>query len=212
MPNRRRTAHVILGCLTVEPMSGYDVKRFLERTIVHFWSESYGQIYPALHALEEEGLVVGREEPGDRGRPRRIYRITAAGREELRAWLRQPAEPVTPRYEHSLKLFFGHEVGPKTSLAHIERLREEATESLALYREPEARLADRARRRPDSPAPYWLVVLRGGIRYAEMVLDWCDESEAALRGLLGAGDDGTAKRPVERAPAGRPDGDRQGDG
>lgn len=183
MATRSRTPYTILGCLTVEPMSGYDVKQFLEQSVVHFWSESYGQIYPALRKLEEEELVEGRNEPGDRGREKRVYRITEAGREELRRWLQEPAEPVTPRYEHSLKLFFGHIVGPKASLGHVDRLREQATESLAAYREGEDRLEERAAEEPDSHFPYWLVVLRGGIRYAEMVLEWCDESEEALRAL-----------------------------
>lgn len=178
-----RTPYTILGCLTIEPMSGYDVKQFLERSVVHFWSESYGQIYPALRKLEEEGLVEGRSEPGDRGREKRVYRITDAGREELRRWLREPAEPVTPRYEHSLKLFFGHNVGPEASLEHVDRLREQAAESLTAYREWESRLEERAAEEPDSRFPYWLVVLRGGIRYAETVLDWCDETGQALRSL-----------------------------
>lgn len=183
METRSRTPYTILGCLTIEPMSGYDVKQFLERSVVHFWSESYGQIYPALEDLEEEGLVEGREIPGERGRPKRVYRVTEAGREELRRWLREPAEPVAPRYEHSLKLFFGHNVGPEASLGHVHRLREQAAESLAAFREWESRLEERAAEEPDSRFPYWLVVLKGGIRYAGMVLEWCEESEEALSAL-----------------------------
>jgi DNA-binding PadR family transcriptional regulator len=181
-------------------MSGYDVKQFLERTVVHFWSESPGQIYPALRRLEEEGRVEGRTEPGERGQEKRVYRITDAGRDELREWLRRPAEPTRPRYEHSLKLFFGRSVGPEASLEHIERLRRRTEETLAHYRERETQLARRAERDPGSPAPYWLVVLRGGIRYSEMVLEWCDETEETLRGLPepGAGEDpGKASSTVE---------------
>ena len=187
MTTTSRTPYTILGCLTVRPMSGYDVKQFLERSVVHFWSESYGQIYPALRSLEEEGLVEGRDEPGERGRPKRVYSITEAGREELRRWLEEPAAPVTPRYEHSLKLFFGHNVGPEASLGHLRRLRRRAAESLETYREWEERLEERGDERADSPTPYWLVVLRGGIRYAEMVLAWCEESEASLRALTEPG-------------------------
>lgn len=181
-------------------MSGYDVKRFLERTVVHFWSESPGQIYPALRELEDEGLVQGRTEPGERGQEKRVYRITDAGREALREWLAEPAEPTKPRYEHSLKLFFGHNAGPEVSLEHVDRLRRETEETLARYREREEELEERAREAPESQAPYWLVVLRGGIRYSEMVLEWCDETERMLRDLPepGASDDtGEAPRPEE---------------
>lgn len=164
-------------------MSGYDVKQFLERTVVHFWNESPGQIYPALRRLEDEGLVEGRDEPGERGQDKRVYRITDAGREELREWLAEPAQPTRPRFEHTLKLFFGHNVGTEVSIEHIERLRRQTEEMLARYRERETELEERAREAPDSQAPYWLVVLRGGIRYSEMVLEWCDESERTLRDL-----------------------------
>jgi DNA-binding PadR family transcriptional regulator len=181
-------------------MSGYDVKQFLERTVVHFWSESYGQIYPALRKLEEDGVVDGRTEPGERGQEKRVYRITDAGREELRAWLREPAEPTRPRYEHSLKLFFGHNVGPEASLEHGERVRRRTEANLAQYRAREEELSERAERESESQAPYWLVVLRGGVLYSEMVLEWCDESESRLRALQepGADDDpAEAPRPHE---------------
>lgn len=181
-----RTPYSILGCLSLEPMSGYDIKRFLDRTLVHFWSESYGQLYPALRALEEEGLIAGREVPGGRGREKRIYRITDAGRERLRAWLMEPAEPARPRYEHSLKLFFGFNAPPEVSLEHLARLRRQTANTLDGYRETEGRLARRATEEPGSAAPYWLIVLRGGIRYCEMVIEWCDDSERLLRSLPGA--------------------------
>lgn len=200
MSSRSRTPYTILGCLTIAPMSGYDVKRFLERTVVHFWSESYGQIYPALRRLEEDGLVDGRTEPGERGQEKRVYRITDAGREELRAWLREPAEPTRPRYEHSLKLFFGHSVGPEASLEHLERVRRRTEANLAQYRAQEEELSERAEQEPESQAPYWLVVLRGGVLYSEMTLEWCDESAKRLRALQESGaydDPAEAPRPHE---------------
>jgi DNA-binding PadR family transcriptional regulator len=183
MSHRSRTPYTILGCLTIEPMSGYAIKQFLEQTVSHFWSESYGQIYPALRKLEEEGLIEGQAEPGGRGQDRRVYRIADAGRERLREWLREPAQPVQGRYEHSLKLFFGHHVGPDVSLEHLGRLRRQTEEDLAHYRSREKDLMEWAAREPEGRAAYWLVVLRGGIRYSEMVLGWCAESAKTLRDL-----------------------------
>lgn len=183
MSTPSRTPYAVLGCLTIEPMSGYGIRRFLERTVAHFWSESPGQIYPTVRKLEADGLIRGRTEPGERGRDRRVYRITDTGRQELRAWLAEPPAPARPRYEHTLKLFFGHEAGPDASLRHVERLRRQTEETLAHYRRREKELRERARAEPNSQAPYWLVVLRGGVRYSEMVMDWCDETERTLRAL-----------------------------
>lgn len=190
-----RTRFSVLGCLSLQPMSGYDIKRFLDRTVVHFWSESYGQLYPALRQLETNGLIVGEDAPGQRGQDKRIYRITESGRGRLRDWLSQPAEPVRPRYEHSLKLFFGFNVPPSVSLQHVSRIREESTVALEAFRRTEEELARWAERDPASVAPYWLIVLRGGIRYSEMALEWCDESEAMLRSLP---ESGQRPRPASR--------------
>ena len=183
MSQRSRTPQTILGCLTIEPMSGYDIKQFLEQTVSHIWSESYGQIYPALRKLEEEGLIKGRDEPGERGQEKRVYRITDSGREKLKAWLHEPAQPVQARFEHSLKLFFGHIVGPEVSLEHLDRLRRQTEADLARYRAWEEELGDWAEREPESRATYGLVVLRGGVLYSETVLEWCDESARRLGAL-----------------------------
>ena len=54
MASRRANTsrHAILGVLGFCPMSGYDVKKLIERSIAHFWNESYGQIYPILNRLK----------------------------------------------------------------------------------------------------------------------------------------------------------------
>lgn len=46
-----------------------------------------GSVYPALHALEEDGLVSSRVDgaPVHGGRPRRYYKITSKGRKEASA-------------------------------------------------------------------------------------------------------------------------------
>lgn len=177
MSPEAKTPYAILGCLTIEPLSGYDIKQFLERPISNFWNESYGQIYPTLKRIEADGLVQGKDETRD-GRDRRVYSITDAGREHLRAWLERPAEPVTVRSEPSLKLFFGAHAPPEASLRHVRRLRVEAEEALVHYREREPDLLERLGE--DDNAPYWLAVLRGGIATSEAVLAWCDETEALL--------------------------------
>ncbi|PYI52519.1 PadR family transcriptional regulator [Paenibacillus flagellatus] len=52
-----KSYYALLGLLAFGPHSGYDVKRRIEQQLSHFWSESYGQIYPNLKKLVEEGLA-----------------------------------------------------------------------------------------------------------------------------------------------------------
>ena len=51
------TPNALLGLLSLGPMSGYDIRQLIPRSIGYFWNESYGQIYPGLKRLAAAGLV-----------------------------------------------------------------------------------------------------------------------------------------------------------
>jgi len=70
----------LLRLLDEEPRHGYEVIRLLRDRFMGVYSPSPGTIYPRLARLEEEGLVTHDEIDG-----RKVYRITEAGREELRS-------------------------------------------------------------------------------------------------------------------------------
>src|SRR5438132_1157029 len=44
----RSTPYAVLGMLSLAPMSGYDIRKESETSIGYFWSESYGQLSPAM--------------------------------------------------------------------------------------------------------------------------------------------------------------------
>ena len=90
MPITKLTAIPILGLLTWRPLSGYDLKVTIERSLGNFWSESYGQIYPQLTQLAQDGLIEPEAEPPSSGRNKKVYRITDAGRRALADWLAVP--------------------------------------------------------------------------------------------------------------------------
>ncbi len=53
------TAYVILGMVSREPRSGYEIKAVVDNTTRFFWAASYGQIYPELKRLSAAGLIEG---------------------------------------------------------------------------------------------------------------------------------------------------------
>ena len=57
MGKERKIDLVILGLLSHEDLTGYDIKKHLDGAIGFFWKGSFGNIYPALTALEKEGFV-----------------------------------------------------------------------------------------------------------------------------------------------------------
>ena len=99
--------YALLGFLNLEPMTGYELKKNLDRSTQAFWHAGLNQIYPTLKALEEAGLVSARTRAQE-GRPdRRVYRITPKGRAELLDWLSRPIRELPPSKNIGLlKLFF----------------------------------------------------------------------------------------------------------
>ena len=78
--------YAILGLLSAEPMSGYDLAKWMDRGLGNIWSAHASQIYPELARMVEAGVIV--EVPGDTGpRRRRVYGISDDGAADLREWL-----------------------------------------------------------------------------------------------------------------------------
>ena len=79
--------HVLLGLLAEEPRTGYDLERTMRSELDSVWRAEYSQIYPVLARLRRAGFVFLRVLGPRRGPRRNLYRITAAGRRELRRWV-----------------------------------------------------------------------------------------------------------------------------
>jgi DNA-binding PadR family transcriptional regulator len=92
--------HVLLGLLSGEPKTGYELARAMESDLAAIWSAGFSQIYPALARLRRIGWVRLRTLGPRRGPPRLLYRVTAAGRRELFRWLSSP--PSAERRHDSL--------------------------------------------------------------------------------------------------------------
>ncbi len=173
-----KSRYAVLGALSIEPMSGYDIKEVLTKSVGHFWNESYGQIYPTLKELAGEGLVTSRKVAGTGKPDRYIFTLTAAGWSELRSWLTRAVESQQPgRNELLLKLFFGRHAGTRTNVDHLRRHRQFLADRLAQYEAIEAELNTEAE---DPDQPYWLITLRHGQLVARASLAWCDETLTRL--------------------------------
>jgi PadR family transcriptional regulator PadR len=76
---------LVLKTLSWEAMNGYSIALWIkERTDEDILIEE-GALYPALHRLEERGLIEGEWGVSENKRKARFYRLTPAGRRELRA-------------------------------------------------------------------------------------------------------------------------------
>jgi PadR family transcriptional regulator AphA len=175
------TPYAILGLLSIEPMSGYDIRQNLNESLSYFWSESFGQIYPALRRLEAARLIAPVKQATRTARRRQTYSITALGRARLRTWLAEPPMPQPPRNELMLKLFFGRLAAPGVTAGHVRRLRIQQERFAATLKEIERQLRVERREHPD--LPYWLLVLSAGVERTEGLMRWSEDALAVLQRL-----------------------------
>ena len=174
-PGKTTTTEALIGMLSLGAMSGYEIRQRIEISIGNFWSESFGQIYPALRNLRGQGLV-DVEEVGRAGR--KVYSLTPAGRERLAAWLAVMPAARVPRNEMLLKLFFGSNGSLEDTRGQVMAERERFSADLLRYTrlEPEIR-----KRHANKPAlPFFLSTLRYGMAEARAVMEWADETLRSL--------------------------------
>jgi PadR family transcriptional regulator, regulatory protein AphA len=133
------TSYVVLGTIALRgPSTSYDLKRAVGRSIGYFWHFPHAQLYSEPMRLAELGLLDAETET--EGRRRRTFRLTEAGRKELRTWLAEPTpEHFQMRDIAELKLFF-NEVGEPGDVARLAR------EQVAVHRERIAVYEDMQRR------------------------------------------------------------------
>jgi DNA-binding PadR family transcriptional regulator len=156
----------------MQPMTGYALRAAIRDTLGHFWSESFGQIYPALSRLEAEGMVTR----DDGGR----FSLTPSGRRHLRRRLAEPVEAVPPRNGVLLRLFFGRALGPDACLRLVEDTEAQAEQSLALLADVRADLEGE----PQGPDhPYVLLTVSAGEAAARARLEWAAHARAVLESL-----------------------------
>jgi DNA-binding PadR family transcriptional regulator len=164
------TAYVILGMLDWRPMSGYEIKSIVDKSTRFFWAASYGQIYPELRRLSAAGLVAGKASPQG-GRKRNVYRLTAAGRRALSAWLEAEPEIYETRDEGLLKLFFASAADGATAPQTLEAMGRGHRRIVEQLKATEAQ---------GPPEGFAHMVLRYGIEFHEWNAAWCERTRAAL--------------------------------
>jgi PadR family transcriptional regulator PadR len=76
---------LVLKTLSWGPRHGYAIARWLEDTTDDAIQVEEGSLYPALYRLERRGLIEAEWGTSEIGRKAKIYRLTPAGRRQLRA-------------------------------------------------------------------------------------------------------------------------------
>ncbi len=171
--------YTLLGFLTYQPMTGYELKQRMDRSTNHFWHARLSQIYVTLKAMEEEELVASTIHEQQERPDRRVYQITPAGLADFDQWLAQPETELAPKKEFLLlKLFFAARLDRRALLAQLTLQRDLHRRQAAYYHTEIAsavRQAEKAYPTLARDARFWEASRRFGEEYEALYTRWLEE-------------------------------------
>ena len=177
--NLSPTGWTILGFLSLQERSGYEIREVAKRTVGLVWGISDGQLYPQLQELHQSGLIepVGTPEGP---RSRQVWRLTGDGGAALHGWLRAPSAPLQMRDENLVKILFADQLGTGALLDLLEERRR----NYSAAREALRAIVPRARRdnhgHDETVFGPGLVHLYG-LTFVDAVVGWCDRAITSVR-------------------------------
>lgn len=170
--------YVLLGFLSYQPMSGYDLATWMEASTDNFWHAKLSQIYTTLKKLEKEGFVVSEIEPQE-GRPdRRVYTITDSGQADFNQWLQTAlVEMPVKKDELLVKVFFGFPAGKEALLTQLRLQLDLHRRKLTQYQEETpATVANVVANLPAiaEHTKYWDLTRQFGEAYEALYVQWLE--------------------------------------
>lgn len=169
------SAWAILGLLSFGEQSGYDLQKFVDKSVGHFFDPAKSQIYSLLRRLVEAGYAKERHVAQDDRPDKRMYTVTPAGERALRAWLERAPDDDAFRSPFLFHVFMGHLMDPGVLEAQVRAYREACSDTLRELEETEREIKGTEFAR----FPY--LTLRSGLVTCRATLRWCDEVLKALK-------------------------------
>ena len=171
----RQTELAVLGALSVEPATGYAVREAIRDVLGHFWSESFGQIYPTLSELERQGHI---QRSGGARAGSSVFALTESGMTRFRELLGEPVQTTLPRNGALLRLFFGRTVGREGCRELLLGAQSDAERRLVEFEAVAREMSADEAHAPD--LPFWQLTVSAGQHTARATAAWATQALAAL--------------------------------
>jgi DNA-binding PadR family transcriptional regulator len=172
----------ILGFLSYRPFSGYDLKKIFDTSVQHFWPADQSQIYRTLNRLTENGWATMERVEQENRPDRKVYHITAVGRDALRDWLVGPVPVGDHRSAALIQVFFAGQLPDEDVLGMFERAAASVREGLKQYDEiPENMEAYSEYVESRREFYFWMLTLEAGKTMARANLGWMESVIQRIR-------------------------------
>jgi PadR family transcriptional regulator, regulatory protein AphA len=177
--------HAILAFLDFEPMTGYDLKKYFDISVTHFWSATQSHIYKSLDKLKKNGWTESQVIQQE-GRPnRKEHHITPDGQAELRRWLTTslPLEPI--RHAWLIQVFFSHFSSDEEIVNLLSQRIAEIREIITTFKEEAQPAIDANAERVGvaRAQELWQMTLDYGLNNYEAELAWLEKTLERVRSL-----------------------------
>lgn len=173
----RTLKYAILGLVNRNPLTGYDITKAFNESLVEFWYAKHSQIYPELKKLTDEGLISYETVIQGEKLEKKLYTITEKGKKSLQKWLAkdEPLEP-TPKDIFRLKAYFCDEMDNITLLKQFENTLNKHSERLEyLESSMEELLKNKDVSKISSPSFGDYIILNGAIMREKNYIDWLND-------------------------------------
>lgn len=187
--------HALLAVLTAEPMTGYDLVKYFDGSVVFVWNAPHSQIYPELRRMCNEGLLDVEEIPRGERATKKRYSINEEGLRELRKWAERTQTLQPERDPYRLRAAYFEW---STFESARRQLQEHLNHYLVYQKQWESMLADlesnrvpllkrRLETRPPSEheaiSAFKRFAFNGEISRARMEITWAEEGLRLLDDL-----------------------------
>lgn len=169
--------YLILGLLTLSPMTGYELQQFIKKNLALICSHSAGSVQTALSKLEKENKVTTCETTQGKRR-KKIFSITDIGQTAFSHWVALPMQADKVKNMELSRLFFAGLAKPEERLCAIRDYIRQMEETRGILRaiEEQVRHMDPNELPPGTDWPQVLRFQRYTIQYgidaAEFEIGW----------------------------------------
>ena len=190
--------HGILGLLSYEPMTGYDLAKLFASSVNFFWRAQTSQIYLELGKLEKKGMVSSEQILQTDKPNKKLFSITDAGKEELRRWMQQDEDAADALKDYKsaflMRIFFSGDLLEEETVQLLQAFSDQCGARMEQLRAVSQQLKEFADAQDNALQDVKRTACQAltadfGVRFMEMCIQWAQDSSHTLRVLENAEND-----------------------